>query len=97
MQPVSATNPTFGATKSRHVQSVHPAHFGESPTQVVDQIIKKEAKEIKYAGQSRTRRMLEPAAWLASGALLAFGTAGLLHFIGFPLMAWGAYRAFKKW
>ena len=41
--------------------------------------------------------MAVPAAWVVGGALLAFGTAGILHFIGFPLIAWGAYQAIKKW
>jgi hypothetical protein len=35
--------------------------------------------------------------WILGGALITFATAGILHFIGLPLMAIGAYKAYKRW
>jgi hypothetical protein len=95
MQSVSHLSPIAHAKPTR---AVAPAvRFGESPIKVADELIQREQKAMAPKTQGFARRMAVPTAWVVGGALLAFGTAGILHFIGFPLMAWGAYQAVKKW
>ena len=98
MQSVNSSSPTFGANRLGPAQAVaRTPHFGEGPIKAVDDVLEREAKELKANGPGFAKRMAVPTAWVVGGALLAFGTAGILHFIGFPLMAWGAYQAVKKW
>jgi|GEM_PF-2422539 len=98
MPSVSPYSPTFGAAKPAPSHAVtRTVRFGENPVSVADELIQREQKAMAPKTQGFARRMAVPAAWVVGGALLAFGTAGILHFIGFPLMAWGAYQAIKKW
>jgi len=97
MQSVSPYSPSFGAAKPSAVKPAQTVRFGEGPIQKVDDVLERESKAMAPKTQGFARRMAVPTAWVVGGALLAFGTAGILHFIGFPLMAWGAYQAVKKW
>ena len=98
MQSVSPSSPSFGASRTAPAAKVsHAVRFGEGPIKAVDDVLEREAKAVAPKTQGFARRMAVPAAWVVGGALLAFGTAGILHFIGFPLIAWGAYQAIKKW
>ena len=95
MPSVSPYAPSFVAARSTAVQHPHPVRFGEDPVRTV--LIEHKIKTPASQSPKRVRRLVGPSMWILGGLLLTVGTAGILHFIGLPLIAVGAYKAYKRW
>jgi len=94
MPSVSPYSPAFASVKPTTVHP-HRVSFGEAPVRTV--LIEHRIKTPASHSPNRVRRLFGPSMWILGGALITFATAGILHFIGLPLMAIGAYKAYKRW
>lgn len=95
MPSVSPYPPPFASARPTKVQQPHRVSFGDDPVRKV--LIENRIKTPASQSPSRVRRLFGPSMWILGGALITFATAGILHFIGLPLMAIGAYKAYKRW